>query len=71
VLDGVALLAEGLHDEIDVYHAREFTAILFRRHPRGNAWARRDQQCRGVDARFLSIRWGSTVGSTVAVFGGG
>ena len=29
---GVAVLAEGLHDEIDVYHAREFTAVLLWRH---------------------------------------
>ena len=30
----VAMLPEGLHDEIDVYHAREFTAVLLRRHLR-------------------------------------
>ena len=70
MFDGVAVLAEGLHDEIDVYHAREFTAVLLRRHLR--------RGCPGKEAANKAVgwmqvflyRWGSTAGSTVAVFGG-
>jgi hypothetical protein len=32
VLDTVAVLAEGLNDEIDVYHAGKFTPVRFQRH---------------------------------------
>lgn len=49
MLDCVAMLAEGLHDEIDVYHAREFTAVMLRRHPL--------RQCLRQDAINNAVGW--------------